>query len=364
MIIELHMLQSFAPSNLNRDDTNNPKDCEFGGVRRARISSQCLKRAIRWSPVFRQTTQMDNGLRTRWITRKFSEELQKRGKSPEEANAQAYELASAYAGKMKDNDKNKLSPTAVLIYYSPEEIDFLVQNLLDGKDPKEVAKDMIKLSAKHTSAPDIALFGRMVAEDPRLNLDAACQVAHAISTHRVNMEMDFYIAVDDLNPEDNTGAGMMGVIPFNSACFYRYACVDWDKLCENLNNDCELAAKTLEGFLRASVDAIPSGKQNSMAAQNKPSFLLGVIRDDGQAFSLANAFEVPVTPSREGGYISDSVKRLEQYWSYIDKAFGFKGVTPVALALDPSVELTSLKPYACDSLEDWVTSLCVKLQTK
>lgn len=362
MLVELHILQNFAPSNLNRDDTNNPKDCEFGGVRRARISSQCLKHAIRWAPVFRQTTQVENGIRTRWITRIFIDELKKAGKTPEEATKMANELATAYAGKMVTGKNTDQPYTAVLIYYSPEEIDCLVKGLLEGKPASEVAKEMVKLSANHTSAPDIALFGRMLANDPRLNLDAACQVAHAISTHRANMEMDFYTAVDDLNAEDATGAGMMGITAFNSACFYRYACVDWKKLNTNLSNDRTMALKTLEGFLRAAVEAIPSGKQNSMAAQNPPSLLLGVVRQNGQAFSLANAFETPVPHGRDGGYVVTSVERLEEYWEKITKVFDSKGVTPVALAVDPAIEMKTLKPYACETFEAWVKSMLAAVQ--
>jgi CRISPR system Cascade subunit CasC len=364
MLIELHMLQNFAPSNLNRDDTNTPKDCEFGGVRRARISSQCLKRAIRWSPAFRQTTQVENGIRTRWITKRFIEELQKNGKSLDEAAKLANDWAAAYAGKMEKDKKSNLPYTSVLIYYSPEEISLLVAGLIDGKPIAEIAKEMVKLSNNRTSAPDIALFGRMLANDPRLNLDAACQVAHAISTHRVNMDMDFFTAVDDLNSDEVTGAGMMGVLAFNSACFYRYACVDWDKLLENLDGDVDLAKRTIEGFLRASVAAIPSGKQNSSAAQNMPSFLLAVVRHNGQAFSLANAFETPITPKREGGYVLASTQKLEEYWQAIGKVFGTKGVTPVALAIDPTIDLTVLKPAASESLEDWIASITQAMEAK
>ncbi len=355
MLIELHILQNFAPSNLNRDDTNTPKDCEFGGVRRARISSQCLKRAIRWSPSFRQSTQVDNGMRTRWITRKFIEELQKNGKSLEEAQVMANDFAFAFAGKMEK--KNGVPYTAVLIYYSPEEINHLVEGLLSGRSAGDVAKEMVKISTGHTSAPDIALFGRMLANDPRLNLEAACQVAHAISTHRVSMEMDFYTAVDELNQEDETGAGMMGVTAFNSACFYRYSCVDWNKLVENLDGNADLAARTLEGFLRASVAAVPTGKQNSFAAQSMPSMLLAVVRENGQAFSLANAFETPVTAKREGGYVAASVEKMEAYWQSITQVFGNQGVKPFALAIDPCVELDVLKPNACKTMDSWVNEI-------
>jgi CRISPR system Cascade subunit CasC len=354
MLIELHMIQNFAPSNLNRDDTNSPKDCEFGGVRRARISSQCLKRAIRWSPDFRNTTRVDNGLRTRWITKKFVVALQERGKSDEEAFKQAEAMAGEYIGKM-EKDKNGFPYSSVLFYYSPDEIRLLVDGLAAGQSPESVVKEMVKRSKNRTSAPDIALFGRMLANDPSLNLDAACQMAHAISTHRVNMDIDFYTAVDDLlEPSEETGAGMMGVQGFNSACFYRYACVDWDKLVENLDGDRDLAARTVRGFLHASATAIPSGKQNSTAAQNMPSLLLAVVRRQGGAISLANAFEKPVAAQRDGGYRNASVKRLEAYWQSVQTVFGGDGVTAVALPIDPDIELDVLAPAACYTLQEWL----------
>ncbi|HQO98983.1 MAG TPA: type I-E CRISPR-associated protein Cas7/Cse4/CasC, partial [Anaerolineaceae bacterium] len=245
MFVEIHIVQSFAPSNLNRDDTGNPKDTEFGGVRRARISSQCIKRSIRMHPAFSQATEVDLGVRTRWITRLLVPPLLEAGKPESEVLA----VATAFATQYSKMDKEH---TSVLIYLSRNEIQAAIQgmlkqwagivgNLQEKKNPEleAVVKELFKQVKNRTGAPDIALFGRMLAEKPELNLDAACQVAHAISTHRVNMEIDFFTAVDDLAREDPTnegglGAGMMGVIPFNSACFYRYARLDWELLLRNL----------------------------------------------------------------------------------------------------------------------------------
>ena len=325
MFIELHLIQNFAPANLNRDDTNNPKDCEFGGYRRARISSQALKRAIRYAPVFAQTTKAQNGERSKWMSRPIKEGLIAAGKSEEEATAVAIAFVKAYAAKP---DKKNPERASVLIYFSQEEIDAIVNGLLeewetavtaakDGKSLPNLVKALIKKTKNRTSAPDIALFGRMLAEQPELNIDAACQVAHAISTHRVNMEMDFYTAVDDLQDTDadeGAGAGMMGFTNFNSACFYRYVRLDWRQLVKNLGGDTDLARRTVEGFLRAAVDAIPTGKQNSFAAQNPTSLALAVVREDGKSWNLANAFEEPVRATQKSGYIRSSIRSLDSYW--------------------------------------------------
>lgn len=368
MFIELHILQNFAPSNLNRDDTGNPKDTEFGGVRRARISSQCIKRSIRFHKVFADTTKVEPALRTRWMTRPLIDAFKKSGKDDEQAKAVAEAFAVQYS-KLEE----KKGHTSVLLYLSKGEIEKaakvltdqwkeITKNLKDGKSPEieALAKDLFKELKDRTSAPDIALFGRMLAENPELNIDAACQVAHAISTHRVNMEMDFYTAMDDLTRDDEAGAGMMGVTGFNSACFYRYARLDWDLLVKNLDGDKGLACKTVEGFLRAAALAIPTGKQNSFAAQNPPDFLLGVVRKDGQSWSLANAFEVPVKPSRDGGLMTASIQKLDTYWGKLNKVYGGDGITPAVLSLVDDAPLANLEGEK--NMEGWVKKLLGKLE--
>ncbi len=368
MFIEIHALQNFAPSNLNRDDTGNPKDTEFGGVRRARISSQCIKRAIRSEKVFAEKTAVEPGVRTRWMNRLLVEAFKAAGK--EEAQAQV--VADAVAVQYSKMDKGH---TSVLIYLSDGEVKYftgqilekweeIVASLKDGKSPliDAVAKDLFKTLKDRTGAPDIALFGRMLAEKPELNIDAACQVAHAISTHRVSMDMDFYTAVDELSRDDETGAGMMGVTGFNSACFYRYARLDWEQLVKNLGGDKALARRTVEGFLRAAISAVPTGKQNSFAAQNPPDFLLGVVRKDGESWSLANAFEKPVRAERDGGYLAPSMAALDAYWGRLNRIYGGEGVRPVALALDEEAPLKHLKDSLAANREQWIESILAGLE--
>ena len=255
--------------------------------------------------------------------------------------------------------------TKVLLYLSKAEVDSIVQALLDNWDNlsddkvmDKLAKNLVKKYKGQTSAPDIALFGRMLAEQPELGLEAACQVAHAISTHRVTMEMDFYTAVDDLNPADTAGAGMMGFTGFDSACFYRYARIDWKQLVKNLNGDTDLARRTVEGFLRAAVAAVPSGKQNAFAAYNPPSFLLAVVRKDGMGWSLANAFERPVRPRNDGGLVAPSVAVLDAYWSNLCRVYGTGTlVRTAALALDPDLPLESLKEAQVENLKTWIKAV-------
>ncbi|HIE56710.1 MAG TPA: type I-E CRISPR-associated protein Cas7/Cse4/CasC, partial [Anaerolineales bacterium] len=252
--------------------------------------------------------------------------------------------------------KKNPEKTSVLVYFSEEEIDLAVTGLLENwdealelasaKKPKSLKKlvsDIEKAMKNRTSAPDIALFGRMLAENPALNIDAASQVAHAISTHRVNMDMDFFTAVDDLQSEEETGSSHMGVTAFNSACFYRYARIDFKQLVKNLDGNEDLARKTVVGFLRAALRAIPSGKQNSFAAQNPPSFALAVVREDGMSWSLANAFETPVTPAREGGFVKKSIEAADEYWGKLTKIYGNDSITTCLLNMEDDLTLNHLK---------------------
>lgn len=356
MFIELHTIQSFGPTNLNRDDLNNPKECLFGGVRRARISSQCIKRAVREHPLFEKTTGVDNGIRTRWIINLVRAPLLTAGKPETEIDAVALAFAKAYAVDI-DAKKGK---TNVLVYISPAEINDAAQMLLAEwkKSPPsddaiaKVVASLIKKYEKITSAPDIALFGRMLAQKHETGIDAACQVAHAISTHAVKRETDYFTAVDQLKPDDTAGAGMVGYIDFNSACYYRYARIDWQQLITNLKQDrtrekpnadeLALARRTVEGFLRAWEAATPTGMKNSHDNNGRPAFLLGVVRADGVGWSLANAFERPVRPlfqnGWEGGYIIPSVREMDRYWEWLSQVYGTDPIKRVAaLALDPTL---------------------------
>ncbi|HXF64757.1 MAG TPA: type I-E CRISPR-associated protein Cas7/Cse4/CasC [Caldilineaceae bacterium] len=368
MFVELHLLQSFGPSNLNRDDTNSPKDCEFGGHRRARISSQALKRAIRKEPKFAELTQAEPGQRSKWLTRPLVKQLVEAGKAENQAREIAVAFTTAYAGKMDAKNPEK---TSVLLFYSPSEVELIVSNLLAQWDSlveaKEKAraklldglvKEIIKATKERTSAPDIALFGRMLADKPELNIDAACQVAHAISTHRVQMEMDYYTAVDELLQDEEAGAGMVGFTGFNSACFYRYARIDFDQLRKNLDNDVALAQRTVLAFVRAALNAIPTGKQNAFAAQSPTDLALAVARSDGMSWSLVNAFETPVRPGHDSGYLQPSIAALDAYWAALTSFYDDAQINAVAVHVKQHADtLNALKPYRQDRLSNWLATI-------
>ncbi|KGO33329.1 hypothetical protein JT06_14825 [Desulfobulbus sp. Tol-SR] len=347
MIAELHIIQNFAPSNLNRDDSNTPKDCHFGGYRRARISSQCIKRSVRCHPAFSDAVEAakgETGVRTKRLKARLVEVLtSQHSKTQGEAEKAASAIIDLLGFKIAEAEK-----TQYLLYLGEGEIENLVkislpswEELLKLEINKEKKKKdttipdtlkQIQISIKsiigksrqsaRSYAADIALFGRMVADNKNMNVDAACQVAHAISTHKVEMEMDYFTAIDDLQPGEDSGSDMIGIVEFNSSCFYRYSAIDISKLKENLGFNNDLLAATIKGYLEASIKAVPTGKQNSMAAQNPPGYVRVMIRKDGFPWSLANAFQKPVFPNKSNSLEEESISKLEGYLDSLKKVYG------------------------------------------
>ena len=346
LFVEYHLIQNFAPSNLNRDGTGAPKDALFGGHRRARVSSQCLKRSARdWFNSSQIFPDEKLGTRTRHLDRLLTEELQQIGIQNTDVFNEIVKLALKKKGKDVDaqdeeaKEKEDEKVLSYLLYLSVPEVEafrILIREHADllmtlaGKkkikpsDVPESLKVAVRNCLKRSKAVDIALFGRMLADLPAENQDAACQVAHAISTHKVEREFDYFTAVDDQGDPDETGAGMIGQVEFNSATFYRYAVIDAAKLVENLQKDKELALTGIKAFTQAMARAIPTGKQNTFAAHNPPSFV-GVVLRHSSPFNLANAFETPVWPERkENGkeLTTLSVEKLAKKDTQITTFFG------------------------------------------
>ena len=230
--------------------------------------------------------------------------------------------------------------------------------------------DLVKLTKERTSAPDIALYGRMLADRPETNIDAACQVAHAISTHGIGkLEMDYYTAMDDIKQAmKDPGAGFLDVAYFTSACFYRYMRIDCAQLQKTLD-DADLTCRTVKGFMRAAEAAIPTGKINSHAQYMRPSFMLAVVRADGSdGWNLANAFEKPVRASSEQGVIEQSVKRLESRFEHLREFYGDDTIKAASVALpDGSVTKQDLGAYLgprTANMQQWVETVSSALACK
>ncbi len=327
--VQLHLLTFYPPANLNRDDTGRPKTAFLGGVERLRVSSQALKRAVRTSDAFQKALAGHLGKRTQRFGEEIERHLLDKGAGPEKANAIAREVAKMF-GKVgeaaekpaKDSEKTAKLPsarTAQLAFIGPQErraaLDLAERKLADEKT--EITSDLILKRAD--TAADIAMFGRMLADNPDFNREAAVQVAHAVTTHKVAVEDDFYTAVDDLKtPADDAGAGFMGELGFGSGVFYLYVCVDVELLKKNLGGDKALAKAATSALIEALATVSPTGKRASFASRARASYILAE-KGDQQPRTLAAAF---VKPIKSDDFFASSVTELERTREDMDLAYG------------------------------------------
>jgi CRISPR system Cascade subunit CasC len=315
--IQLHLLTSYPPSNLNRDDLGRPKSAVFGGRPRLRISSQSLKRAWRQSPLFKDGLADHRGWRTRELGKQWVFDPLVAGGVEEKLAREAAEAVAKVFGKEDEKDKRLIKQLA---HVSPEEkaaIDALVETI--RREKRVPTDEELSLLRHNHRAVDIALFGRMLADKPAFNVEAAAQVAHAITVHPVTIEDDFFTAVDDLNDrQEDVGAGHMGETEFGAGVFYLYVCLDRDRLVENLQKDEALAARALRALTEAACTIAPSGKQNSFASRAAASFALAE-RGDRQPRSLAVAF---LGALREGDYVEAAARALLRQVDDFDAVYG------------------------------------------
>lgn len=306
LFMDVHAIQTLPPSNINRDDTGSPKTAQYGGIRRARVSSQSWKRAIR-EYFYENSAQENVGIRSLNVVEYVADKIMKLDSSigREESLKMADKIFNDAKVKTKDYKAK------ALFFLGESQANKLAEAAVGGVSNK----DMIQEIFKSNPAIDIALFGRMVADDPYLNEDASCQVAHSISTHGIQTEFDFFTAVDDLAPEDNAGAGMLGTIEFNSSTMYRYANVAVHELLRQLDSK-EATINTLKTFVEAFANSLPTGKVNTFANQTLPQFIMVNLRVD-RPVSLVSAFEEPVKSSE--GFVDKSIEKLVQETERVEK---------------------------------------------
>ena len=312
--VQLHMLISYPPANLNRDDLGNPKTARMGGIERLRVSSQSLKRAWRTSELFQQALADNIGTRTKRLGVEVFDALTAAGISEKQAKDWAGQIAKVYGAVKKDN------PLEIeqLVHIAPQEratLDELVATLAQEK--RAPTEEELNTLLHEQTAVDIAMFGRMLASKPQFNGEAAVQVAHALGVHASAIEDDYFTAVDDLNHND-PGAAHIGESGFAAAVFYQYLCIDRDLLKQNLGGDAALTQKALRALVQAALTIGPSGKQNSFASRAYAHYALAE-KGPQQPRSLSLAFVKPVTGD---DYASAAVQALEQVRDNMDKVYG------------------------------------------
>lgn len=335
LFVDFHVIQTVPPSCINRDDTGSPKTAVYGGVKRARVSSQCWKHAMR--DLFRKYYEPSSlGVRTIKGIPLLAGAV--REQDPSQSEEQALQLAQTVmeslnlkpvAKKKKKSDADEESSPAdsydlqALFFIGHQQLQNLASLALSADFTDKKTVSALKQTLNECHAVDVALFGRMVAADPSLNCDASSQVAHAISTHAVRSEFDFFTGMDDLQAEDTAGATMLGTIEFNSATLYRYATVAVHELHHQLAGDPDATATAIAEFARAFTLSMPTGKQNTFANHTPPSALLVSLREDCPV-NLVGAFEQAVTTRDGNGYLKNSVEKLalqakQLYQSFVNE---------------------------------------------
>ena len=345
IVIDIHALQTVPPSLINRDDTGAPKSAVFGGVPRQRVSSQSWKRAIR--RYFEDNFDAEQiGDRSKRLPEKIALRLEKEGLEQDEAIKRVEDLFKA-AGiktaveKPKKNDDSEDQPspyprTGYLLFLSQQQIDRAVEELLarDGEKPSRAEAKSI-LDTDHSV--DMAMFGRMVADDAAYNVDASVQVAHVIGIHGSTPDFDYFTAVDDLAEEgEETGAGMIGTVQMMSSTMYRYATINFEGLQKNLES-VDAACLAVQHFIEAFVSSMPTGKINTFANQTLPELVYVAVRDT-RPVSLVNAFEVPVEADQGTSRRKAAADRLAQEARDVESVYGFKPLAAYVMGIGETAD--------------------------
>lgn len=347
MFIDFHVLQTVPPSCINRDDSGSPKSAMFGGVSRARVSSQAWKKAVRED--FKRTLdESELGERTFIAASRVAQRIAQldatvSAEAAEQLSVDLFGDAKIKVARAKQHDDGPRS--GYLLFLSRAQIERLAELGVRRARGETVSKADVKKAFADESSVDVALFGRMIAEAPDLNVDAACQVAHALSVHPAVTEFDFFTAMDDnadLSGEDGAGAGMLGTVEFTSATLYRYATIDVVELVRALGS-AEAAARAVEAFARAFITSMPTGKRNTFANRTRPGAVLVQRRSD-QPVNLVGAFEDAIAGDR--GILSEAVARLAAFAAGEDAAYGTSPDAAWCLLAEPAVS-----PEAVRALE-------------
>ena len=335
--LQIHLLTAYAPCNLNRDDLGRPKTAMFGNTQRLRVSSQSLKRV--WREAFKPSLDGEHGVRSkRAVIEYFYQPLLDAGVAANDAFDWASKLVPHF-GKPKNEKEDKSEKgkeknpgdklksqlknleLETLVFLGTDEIASLTALVTTLAKEKRAPNDAeLRALRQKPKAADIAMFGRMLASSPEFNVEAAVQVAHAITVHTVEVEDDYFTAVDDINDPDQSGSSHIGESGFGAGLFYSYICVDRDLLVENLSGDVALASKAIDGLLRAACTVSPTGKQNSHASRARALYAQAEL-GDAQPRQLSFAFLKPLDESNQD-LAANAIKALEDSQEKMDAVYG------------------------------------------
>jgi len=333
--INIHTLISHSSSLLNRDDAGMQKTAIFGGTTRSRISSQCLKRAIRTSEMYTSDTQ-EVSIRTN----KFDELLALAVVELSEFDADLIEQVLLNLGSKIKTEKNKDTGKKERFFdavqpYSIGAIREAVLLVTSGLDLKDLKKNV------QLPTDDVALSGRMDASCVERNVEAAMSVAHSFTTHTADIEVDWFTACDDLSEQ---GSGHIGTTEFSSGVFYRYASINVDLLAKNTGRSITQVQYLIGLIVRCFAQVTPSAKQKTFAAHNFAEFVMVTKAD--QPLSLANAFRAPVV--NDGLVMQHSISQLVSHYDTLVEGFDLNSK---ASAFDMTKTLKSAHINAVTSIK-------------
>ena len=346
--LDVHVIHAVPFSNLNRDNLGTPKQMVFGGTTRARISSQCTKRAARLWLENSSNTSLGRALRTRRLPQMVSDALIARhGFTDDEARQATVavfalagikvdEAATGDGGQALQGDQLTFTTRETAADLAAAAAEHRSDVILEDFKPKKPVKEYLLAPLTSANAV-IALCGRMLASLPGSNVDGALQVAHAFTTHTSTLELDYFTAVDDevQDSDTETGAGHINVNEFTSGVFYRHATIGLDQLRESLDDSEAVTAEVATSFVRSFALAEPTGKQNAANAHTRPALVAVTLRTD-RPVSFAAAFEQPVTASREGGHTANSIDRLAKHAEAENAFYGTSGLAGSWYAASPA----------------------------
>lgn len=339
--IQVHFLTAYPASCLVRGDDGRPKTMTYGGVERARISSAALKRAVRVSDAFQKRFENKLGTRTRRIGSLVADKLTKEGRQEGDVQRAVAEVLEKVLGDFGKRDPESPGSIRQLAFIAPEEVEALATVVRDVLGGKPIPAEAPILRAK-VRAVDVALFGRMFAEQTKLRMIAAAEVAHPFTVGRASIEADFYVAVDDKEAEgQETAGGFLSEHFFTAGLFYGYARVDMRQLAANLDGDAALAADAAAAFIEGLTTVSPNGKRASYGTHALASWAM-VERGSAPPTSLAAAFLKPVTGADPLAEAGDRAVKLA---AAFDRAYGSswqRRVLDVAAGTGTLAELSAL----------------------
>jgi CRISPR system Cascade subunit CasC len=314
-----------------------PKTAIVGGARRARVSSQCWKRQVRLT--MHDEFGIRTGTRTRLLSKLIENACRKEGADETQAKACGDKVEKIFikkeASKETSKEKEEEGKSDTLIFLAPSEVKLIAKKFKDLKfdpdklikqsDAKKQAKEFAGIigeqklkAAEDLDGLDIALFGRMVAQAAELDVEAAASFSHAISTHKVTNEAEFFTALDDYS--DEKGSAHIGNLEFNSATYYRYISLDLGQLCQTLGGD-EFIPKAIEVFTKALYVALPPARQTTQSAASPWEYAKVFVRK-GQRLQVPFETAVRAATVENGGFLKPSIDWLKKYTATKEKLSG------------------------------------------